>query len=197
MTAWPNNENNLTVEHLNQVNVVIKTLFCGIPDDEMNDTLDTFWSECNAFNYKNGIYDSDDFIWISKDILQGNSHIWHQKHSLPYTKVLGFLASMVTSKMIGIGAAKCSWGDVKTIKYDNISSIISDVSDKQSIVSAYDCIESGRIAQSESDFNIDEIIQDMYGIIMMRFLIIIWKMGCRQDCSRQTNINNKRVACLY
>ena len=34
-----------------------------------------------------------------------------------FTKVLGFVACRVTSKVLGIGAAESSWGDVKTIKY--------------------------------------------------------------------------------
>ena len=115
---------------MNQVNVVIKTLFCGIPDDEMNDTLDTFWSECNAFNYKNGIFDSDDFIWISKDTIEDNSNKWHKNYYLPYTKVLSFIACRVTSKIIGISADERSWGDVKTIKYGKRSAISSYISDK-------------------------------------------------------------------
>ena len=39
------------------------------------------------------------------------------KYSLPFTKVLGFVACRVTSKVLGIGAADRSWGDVKTIKF--------------------------------------------------------------------------------
>ena len=42
--------------------------------------------------------------------------MWHQKYSLPFTNVLGFVACRVTSKVLGIGAAECSWGDVNTIK---------------------------------------------------------------------------------
>ena len=44
------------------------------------------------------------------------SHLWHEKYSLPYTNVLGFVACRTTSKNLGIGAAKRSWGDVKEIK---------------------------------------------------------------------------------
>ena len=40
-------------EHMKQVSVFIKTLFHVIYDDEINDTLDTFWSEYQAFNIKN------------------------------------------------------------------------------------------------------------------------------------------------
>ena len=56
------------------------------------------------------------FIWNSKDITDGNSHLWHQKYSLPSTKFLGFVACRVTSKIIEIVSAERSWGDFKTIK---------------------------------------------------------------------------------
>ena len=70
---------NANGENMKQVNIVIKALFCGISDDEMNHTLDTFWSEYKAFNYKNGAFYGDGFIWRSKEILKGSIHIWHQK----------------------------------------------------------------------------------------------------------------------
>ena len=48
------------------------------------------------FNRINDPFDSNDFIWNSKDITDGNSHLWHHKYSLPSTKVLGFVACRVT-----------------------------------------------------------------------------------------------------
>ena len=50
------------------------------------------------------------------------------KKSLPCTKVLGFIAYRDTTKILGIGAAAISWGDVKTIKSGEISAIGSNVS---------------------------------------------------------------------
>ena len=44
--------------------------------------------------------------------------------------MLGFVACRVTSKIIGIGAAEHSSGDVKTIKPGKRSAIRSDVSEK-------------------------------------------------------------------
>ena len=35
-------------------------------------------------------------------------------------QVLGFVACRVTSKILGIGSTKRSWGDVKTIKPGNL-----------------------------------------------------------------------------
>ena len=77
--------------------------------------------------------------------------MWHQKYSLPFTKVLGFVACRVTSKFLGIGTAERSWGDIKTIKYGKRCAISSDVSEKQSIVYTSTCIESARIEQYQSD----------------------------------------------
>ena len=86
-----------------------------------------FWTGNTEFYNKNGSFDADKFIWKIKDIRYGNSHLWHQKYSLPFTKVLGFVACIVISKVLGIGAADRSWGDVKKIKSGKRYDISSDV----------------------------------------------------------------------
>ena len=134
-------------DHMKQVKNVIKTLFSGAYEEEMNVTLDMFWTEYTAFDNKVGSYDADEFIWKSKDISYGNNHLWHQKYSLPFTKVLGFVSCRFTSKFIGVGAEERSWGDVKTIKSGKRSAIRNDVSEKHSIVYKSACIESARIEQ--------------------------------------------------
>ena len=87
---------------------------------------------------------------IVKIISNVNIHLWHKKYSLPSTKVLGFVACMVTSKMLGIGSAERSWGDVKTIKPGKISDLGSDISEKQSILYTSICIEEERIGRTLS-----------------------------------------------
>ena len=94
----------------------------------MNVTLDLFWTEYTAFDNKVDSYDADRFIRKSKDISGGNSHFWNKKYAPPFTKVIGFVACRVTSKVLGIGAAERSWGDVKTNKSGKRSTISSDVS---------------------------------------------------------------------
>ena len=96
---------NPNINHMNQVNNVIKNLFAGSYEKELNKTIDAFWIQYTKSNHKNDPYDSNEFIWISKDIRDGNSHLWHQKYYLPSTKVIGFVACRVTSKIIGIGFA--------------------------------------------------------------------------------------------
>ena len=105
---------------------------------------------------KIGSFDADEFIWKSKNIKYGNSHLWYQKYSLPCTKVLGFFAWRVISKDLGIGAAECSWVDVNTIKFGERSAISSDVSEKQSIVYTSACNKSARIEQNHSYKQLNE-----------------------------------------
>ena len=135
--VFKNAQNN----HNIQVNNIIKSLFDGSTEKQLHETLDTFWSEYKNFNNNNDTFDSNEFIWNIKDICYGNSNIWHTKYSLPPTKVLGFLDFRVTSKIIGIGSADRSWGDVKKIKSGKISALGSDIYEKQSIVYTSACIE--------------------------------------------------------
>ena len=87
-------------KHHFQENNFIKTLYAGPTQKESNETLDKFWSEYTKFNHKNDTFDSNEFIWSSKYISNGNSHMWHQKYSLPSTKGLGVVACRVTSKIL-------------------------------------------------------------------------------------------------
>ena len=100
-----------------QVNKVIETLSHALSEDEMAVTQGIFWTEYTDFDNKNVSFDADEFIWKRKDIRYGKSHLWHQKYSLPCTKVLGFVACRVISKVLGIVVAEHSWGDLKTIKF--------------------------------------------------------------------------------
>ena len=54
--------------HRKQVNNVIKVLFSGSSEEEMNVTLDMFWTEYTDFDNKIGLFVADEFIWNSKDI---------------------------------------------------------------------------------------------------------------------------------
>ena len=140
-------KDHLDSDHIKQVNDVINTIFSGAYEGEMAVTLDLFWTEYTEFDNMIGSYDADEFIWKGKNISDGNSHLWHQKYSLPLTKVLGFVACRVISKVLSIGAAERYWGDVKTIKSGKRSNIISNVSEKQSIVYTSACLNALEIRQ--------------------------------------------------
>ena len=59
-------------------------------------TPDLFWTEYTVIDNMIGSFYADEFIWKSKYIRNGNSHLWYQKYSLPFTKVIGFVAYIVT-----------------------------------------------------------------------------------------------------
>ena len=153
---WKYAKYNSDSDHRKQVNNVIKTVFHGTSEDEITVTQDIFCTEYTEFDNNIGSFDADEFIWKSKDTRDGNSHLWHQKYSLPCTKVLCFVACRFTSKVPGIVAADRSWGDVKTIKYGKIYDISSDVSDKQHIVYTSACIESAIFEQFHSDKQLND-----------------------------------------
>ena len=136
--------------HHIQVNTVIKSLFDGSTEKQSHETINKFWSEYTGFNHRKVTFDIHEFICNNKDISYGKINIWNQKYSLPPTRVLGFVSCKVTSKIIGIGYAERSWGDVKIIKPGKISALGSDISENQIIVYKYGCIKEARIGRNLS-----------------------------------------------
>ena len=88
------------------MNTVINNLFVVSTEKELHEILDTFLSKYTNVNHNNDPFDSHEFIWNSKEISNGNSHIWHQKDSLPSIKMLCFVACRVTSKILGKGSTE-------------------------------------------------------------------------------------------
>ena len=66
---------NTNINHMNQVNTVIKTFFAGSSEKEFHRTIVTFWSEYTNFSNNNDHFDNNKFIWSSKDIRDDNSHL--------------------------------------------------------------------------------------------------------------------------
>ncbi len=79
------------------------------------ETVDTFWNEFKAFQCCTEPFHHPS-RWATPDVSSERSHIWREKHSLPYTQVLGYVACHVTSKLCGIGPAERGWTAVKTVK---------------------------------------------------------------------------------
>jgi len=77
--------------------------------------IDLFWEEHKAFSKQDALFNKTG-RWLTKDALQGNSHLWHKNCSLPHTKVLGHVGCRTTSKNLVIGLAERGWGDAKQIK---------------------------------------------------------------------------------
>jgi hypothetical protein len=77
--------------------------------------IDKFKDEYRDFTNKQGNFNKAN-IWImaSDENIQG--YHWHQKYSLDCTDVLGKLACLVLSKILGIGSAERNRKQVKKIK---------------------------------------------------------------------------------
>ena len=81
-----------------------------------------FWDEFRAFQRELPPFDKK-ARWNTANALAGESHLWHEKYSVPHTAVVGYSGCRSTSKGGGIGGAESSWGDVKHIKMDKWASI--------------------------------------------------------------------------
>jgi hypothetical protein len=62
------------------------------------DIINTFWNEFKVFQNLTHPY-HEPSRWATYDATKGNSYLWHEKYSIPYTSVLGFVACRVTSKL--------------------------------------------------------------------------------------------------
>jgi len=104
-----------------------------------------FWEEYEHFTSKTGPYGGCDHIWVSQDIIQGKSYMWHTKNSIGWTECLGQFACIVTSKSLGIGSAERNWGDVKYAKNNKHSHLFADRTKKQAIIFGADCASHARM----------------------------------------------------
>ncbi len=57
----------------------------------LHDIIDTFWNEFKAFQNCTHPY-HEPSCWATYNSTKGNSYLWHEKYSIPYTSVLGFVA---------------------------------------------------------------------------------------------------------
>ena len=119
--------------HRDSVESVIKKLYAHDIDIDIGKINDIFWDEFKQFQNKTGLF-KEKSRWNTADAVNGNSHLWHEKYSRPYTKVLGQVACIVTSKRLGIGSAERAWKDVKNIKSGTASHIKAERLEKQSII---------------------------------------------------------------
>ena len=108
------------------------------------DIIDTFWNEFKSFQQCTHPF-AEPSRWTTVDVTQGNLFLWHEKYSLPYTIVLGFVGCHVTSKLCGIGPAERSWGGVKNIKKGKRSHMSGESTEKSSILYVSAKIQQSRI----------------------------------------------------
>jgi hypothetical protein len=84
-------------------------------NNERAKLIDTFMEEYGDFTNKRGMFARDN-IWIMAADENAKAYRWHFKYSLTTTKVLGKLACLVLSKILGIGTAERNWKQVKAVK---------------------------------------------------------------------------------
>ena len=77
--------------------------------------IDTFMEEFGDFTNRRGVFAKDN-IWIMAADESTKAYRWHYKYSYHQTKVLGKLACLVLSKILGIGTAERNWKQVKAVK---------------------------------------------------------------------------------
>ena len=140
----------LTGTHRDAIAEVVRRLHCApcpntnpaIARMTLPEIIDTYWNEFKSFQQQSYPF-AEPSRWATADVTQGNSFLWHEKYSLPYTVVLGFVACRTTAKLCGIGAAERSWGGVKQIKTGKRSHMSGESTEKRSILYV-----SAKIAQS-------------------------------------------------
>ena len=96
--------------------LLVRSYFVG--EDRKNalaDLVDKFWDEHISFKNRSGVLGGD-VMWMAAKGEQVQAHRWHQKYTRSRTKVLGRLACLVTSKILGIGTAERNWKQYKKIK---------------------------------------------------------------------------------
>jgi hypothetical protein len=89
-----------------------------------------FFDEHKKFVNQTGILNSDTMWYPAGKSDFVVTCCWHHTWTLPRTKVLGKLACLVLSKILGIGTAECNWKQVKKIKYGDCANLGNKVTAK-------------------------------------------------------------------
>jgi len=89
-----------------------------------------FFDEHQKFVNQTGILNSDTMWYAAGKSDFVVACCWHHTWTLPRTKVLGKLACLVLSKILGIGTAECNWKQVKKIKYGDRANLGNKVTAK-------------------------------------------------------------------
>ena len=97
--------------------------------------IDSFMEEYGDFTNRRGVFAKDN-IWIMAADESTKAYRWHYKYSYHQTKVLGKLACLVLSKILGIGTAERNWKQVKAVKSGQRVNTSIDKTKKQVLVYA-------------------------------------------------------------
>ena len=114
-------ENRSLIHHEAVVNLIEKLIvnpkLVGVEKStNLAESISNFWDEYNWFVNKQRMFK---FAHMLEPAAQGDhvpAYRWHQRWSLHTTKVLGKLACLVQSKILGIGTAEQNWKQVKLME---------------------------------------------------------------------------------
>jgi len=179
-------ENRSLIHHEAVINLIKKLIVDpNLVGDKKSENLaasiNIFWDEYNWFVNKKKMFKFD-HIW--EDAARGDrvpAYRWHQRWSLHTTKVLGKLACLVQSKILGIGTAERNWKQVKLMKSGQRSSIGSEKCKKQvTLYGQYQqvkaCLKEEKLSSAgklweDADFKslkMDEYCKDMVAELDVR-----------------------------
>lgn len=158
--------------HIDAVNRVLRKWIISEKEKEDDDIvqhiINTFWDECLKFHTKTDMFADMDSSFHENhiDFKSGKSYLWHCKDSATRTEVFGKVAVKVCSKILGIGSAERSWGDVKHLKSNKGSHLSSQKVKKQSTLYGQSCMEIARSKMQDTsnplhcwfDDNLEEVI---------------------------------------
>ena len=134
--------------------------------------------------------------WASSDCLSGKSYLWHEKYSLPYTVVLGFVGCRVTSKLCGIGPAERSWGGVKQIKDGVRSHMGAESTEKRSVIYVTAKIQESRMRQEQMETFAAATGNDtMFGEDDINFDLQLEKFGVDTNILKEPAV--QRIFCAW
>jgi hypothetical protein len=126
--------------------------------------LNKFFDELSKFHNRQGPY-ANKRIWSDTYAITGQTHLWHHEHTVRFNYMsLGFTACRVASKILGIGAAERSWGDVKRIIGDRRLSLASTKIHKQSVIYTSNCIQA-----KKKELNLDDHTWKEWDLAMDEF----------------------------
>lgn len=144
------------VEHQDDIEktITITKLYAHETDANIPEILNTFWKEWRHFSDEMGMYEQRN-RWNVRDALEGNSAEWHSHYSLGgITKVLGFVACRVCSKLVGMGPSERAWAGTKEIASGQRSHISAGKLEKATLISTtyrLDRAQKQRVALEKID----------------------------------------------
>lgn len=147
----------MTGSHRTAVDRLLKKMFASEfadDSDELARIMNTFWDEFELFRSKSGHFGTA-YIWNANnnDLSLGKSHVWHKKNSYFQTKILGKFACRVCSKIVGMGSAERSWGDVKHLKSAKRSHLSTEAVEKQATIFGSACMEAADLERKKAQEN--------------------------------------------